>query len=103
MGRLLESAAGRAFSIGEVPGMKRVAAVLLMAAACRAGPAPFRLGTTYTVQQSGAPAGLQALWTGPAPPATAVAPPGQVLAAPPQRDFGGWIPHAPAPEPGRAR
>src|SRR3989449_3450848 len=51
MERLLESAAGRPFSIGEISGMKRVAAVFLMAAACRAGPAPLRLGTTYTVQQ----------------------------------------------------
>src|SRR2546422_2969657 len=74
MGRLLESAAGRPFSIGEISGMKRVAAVFLMAAACRAGPAPLRLGTTYTVQQSGALAVLESLWTGPAPLTTVVAP-----------------------------
>src|SRR5213595_1185351 len=52
--------------------MKRIAAVFLMAAACRAGPAPLRLGTTYTVQQSGALAVLESLWTGPAPLTTVV-------------------------------
>src|SRR2546422_2220872 len=61
--------------------MKRLAAVLLMAAACRAGPAPLRLGTTYTVQQSGALAVLESLWTGPAPLTTVVAPSGQILRA----------------------
>src|SRR2546426_5226992 len=98
MGRLLESAAGRAFSIGEVPGMKRVAAVLLMAAACRAGPAPLRLGTTYTVQQSGALAVLESLWTGPAPLTTVVAPSGQILRAAANGDLDVVITHAPALE-----
>src|SRR5947209_20322178 len=95
MGRLLESAAGRAFSIGEVPGMKRVAAVLLMAAACRAGPAPLRLGTTYTVQQSGALAVLESLWTGPAPLPTVVAPSGQLLRAPATGPLHLALTHAP--------
>src|SRR5256886_10555039 len=78
--------------------MKRVAAVLLMAAACRAGPAPLRLGTTYTVQQSGALAGLESLWTGPAPLTTVVAPSGQILRAAPNGDLGVVITHAPALE-----
>src|SRR3989454_3610538 len=98
MGRLLESAAGRAFSIGEVPGMKRLAAVLLMAAACRAGPAPLRLGTTYTVQQSGALAVLESLWTRPAPLTTVVAPSGQILRAAANGDLDVVITHAPALE-----
>src|SRR5207247_4117103 len=63
------------------PGMRRLAAVLAMATACRAGPAsspPLRLGTTYTVQQSGALAVLESLWTSPAPLTTVVAPSGQI-------------------------
>src|SRR5207244_13227944 len=39
-------------------------ALCLLAAACRAGPAPLRLGTTYTVQQSGALTVLESHWTG---------------------------------------
>src|SRR2546422_3052755 len=98
MGRLLESAAGRPFSIGRVPGMKRVAAVFLTAAACRAGPAPLRLGTTYTVQQSGALAVLESLWTGPAPLTTVVAPSGQILRSAANGDLDVVITHAPALE-----
>src|SRR2546423_2224270 len=78
--------------------MKRVAAVLLMAAACRAGPAPLRLGTTYTVQQSGALAVLESLWTGPAPLTTVVAPSGQILRAAANGDLDMVITHAPALE-----
>src|SRR5216110_2696762 len=78
--------------------MKRVAAVLLMAAACRAGPAPLRLGTTYTVQQSGALAVLESLWTGPAPLTTVVAPSGQILRAAANGDLEVVITHAPALE-----
>src|SRR5256886_4458817 len=78
--------------------MKRVAAVLLMAAACRAGPAPLRLGTTYTVQQSGALAVLESLWTGPAPLTTVVAPSGQILRAAANGDLDVVITHAPALE-----
>src|SRR5438876_686966 len=76
--------------------MKRVAAVFLMAAACRAGPAPLRLGTTYTVQQSGALAVLESLWTGPAPLTTVVAPSGQILRAAANGDLDVVITHAPA-------
>src|SRR5207247_1239461 len=75
--------------------MKRVAAVLLMAAACRAGPAPLRLGTTYTVQQSGALAVLESLWTGPAPLTTVVAPSGQILRAAANGDLDVVITHVP--------
>src|SRR5438046_10246056 len=76
--------------------MQRVAAVFLLAAACRAGPAPLRLGTTYTVQQSGALAVLESLWTGPAPLATVVAPSGQILRAAANGDLDVVITHAPA-------
>src|SRR5947208_14882223 len=78
--------------------MKRVAAVCLMAAACQAGPAPLRLGTTYTVQQSGALAVLESLWTGPAPLTTVVAPSGQILRAAANGDLDVVITHAPALE-----
>src|SRR5690348_3820603 len=79
--------------------MKRVAAVFLMAAAaCRAGPAPLRLGTTYTVQQSGALAVLESLWRGPAPLTTVVAPSGQILRAAANGDVDVVITHAPALE-----
>src|SRR5881397_979274 len=78
--------------------MKRVAAVFLLAAACRAGPAPLRLGTTYTVQQSGALAVLESLWTGPAPLATVVAPSGQILRGAANGDLDVVITHAPALE-----
>src|SRR2546428_980656 len=98
MGRLLESAAGRAFSIGRFRGMRRLAAVLVRAAACRAGPAPLRLGTTYTVQQSGALTVLESLWTGPAPLTTVVAPSGQILRAAANGDLDVVITHAPALE-----
>src|SRR5213595_4156722 len=78
--------------------MKRVAAVFLMAAACRAGPTPLRLGTTYTVQQSAALAVLESLWTGPPPLATVVAPSGQILRAAANGDLEVVITHAPALE-----
>src|SRR6266702_4731184 len=78
--------------------MNRVAAVFLMAAACRAGPAPLRLGTTYTVQQSGTLAVLESLWTGPPPFTTVVAPSGQILRAAANGDLDVVITHAPALE-----
>src|SRR3989442_6712927 len=76
-------------------------AVLLvraLAAACRSGPAPLRLGTTYTVQQSGALAVLESLWTGPPPFTTVVAPSGQILRAAANGDLDVVITHAPALE-----
>src|SRR6266480_7216732 len=78
--------------------MRRLAVVLLMANACRSGPAPLRLGTTYTVQQSGALAVLESLWTAPPPLATVIAPSGQVLHAAADGDLDVVITHAPALE-----
>src|SRR2546422_5814768 len=81
--------------------MRRRTAVLLfwgLAAACRSGPAPLRLGTTYTVQQSGALAVLESLWTGPPPFTTVVAPSGQILRAAANGDLDVVITHAPALE-----
>src|SRR2546430_192349 len=78
--------------------MRRLAAVLLTATACRSGPAPLRLGTTYTVQQSGALAVLESLWTAPPPLATVIAPSGQVLHAAANGDLDVVITHAPALE-----
>src|SRR5438046_5695043 len=75
--------------------MKRVAAVFLMAAACRAGPAPLRLGTTYTVQQSGALAVLRTLRTGPGTLTPGVAASGQGLRAAANGDWGVGITPAP--------
>src|SRR5713226_7199968 len=72
--------------------------VMGLAAACRAGPVPLRLGTTYTVQQSGALAVLESLWTGPPPLTTVVAPSGQVLRAAANGDLDVVITHAPALE-----
>src|SRR2546426_2220080 len=78
--------------------MKRVAAVLLMAAACRVGPPPPRPGPTYTVRQSGALAVLESLWTSPAPLTTVVAPSGQILRSAANGDLAVVIPRAPALE-----
>src|SRR5438046_1057451 len=66
--------------------------------ACRSGPTPLRLGTTYTVQQSAALAVLESLWTGPPPLATVVAPSGQILRAAANGDLEVVITHAPALE-----
>jgi tungstate transport system substrate-binding protein len=78
--------------------MRRLAALLLTATACRSGPAPLRLGTTYTVQQSGALAVLESLWTGPPPLTSVVAPSGQILRAAANGDMDVVITHAPALE-----
>src|SRR2546427_12893751 len=72
--------------------------VMGLAAACRSGPAPLRLGTTYTVQQSGALAVLESLWTGPPPVTTVVAPSRQILRAAANGDLDVVITHAPALE-----
>ena len=77
--------------------MRCLALVLLVATACHAGPPPLRLGTTYTVQQSGALAVLESLWTGPRL-ATVVAPSGQILRAAANGDLDVVITHAPALE-----
>src|SRR5437867_3413688 len=78
--------------------MRCLGVVLLMATACRSGPAPLRLGTTYTVQQSGALAVLESLWTSPAPLTTVVAPSGQILRSAANGDLDVVITHAPALE-----
>src|SRR5256714_5139294 len=65
--------------------------------ACHAGPPPLRLGTTYTVQQSGVLAVLESLWTGPRF-TTVVAPSGQILRAAANGDLDVVITHAPALE-----
>ena len=77
--------------------MQRLVAVCTLLAACRPGPSPLRLGTTYTVQQSGALAVLESLWTGPRF-TTVVAPSGQILRAAANGDLDVVITHAPALE-----
>jgi len=69
----------------------------LLALGCRAGPPALRLGTTYTVQQSGALAVLESGWTGP-PFATVIGPSGQILHAAANGDVDVVITHAPALE-----
>src|SRR5437879_11387970 len=78
--------------------MRQLPAGLLTATACPSGPPPLRLGTTYTVQQSGALAVLESLWTAPPPLATVIAPSGQVLHAAANGDLDVVITHAPALE-----
>src|SRR5256886_9024108 len=77
--------------------MQRLVAVCMLLAACRPGPPPLRLGTTYTVQQSGVLAVLESLWTGPRF-TTVVAPSGQILRAAASGDLDVVITHAPALE-----
>jgi len=77
--------------------MQRLVAVCMLLAACRPAPAPLRLGTTYTVQQSGVLAVLESLWTGPRF-TTVVAPSGQILRAAANGDLDVVITHAPALE-----
>src|SRR5438270_4800129 len=79
--------------------MHRAHAVLVCGwlAACHSGPSPLRLGTTYTVQQSGVLAVLESLWTGPRF-TTVVAPSGQILRAAANGDLDVVITHAPALE-----
>lgn len=74
-----------------------LALVGAVAAACPSGPAPLRLGTTYTVQQSGVLAVLESLWTGPRL-VTVVAPSGQILRAAANGDVDVVITHAPSLE-----
>src|ERR1043166_9029676 len=60
--------------------VKSLVLVGLVALGCRGGPPVLRLGTTHTVQQSGALAALETGWPGP-PFATVVGPSGQILRA----------------------
>src|SRR6184192_2295980 len=66
--------------------------------ACTTGERPLRLGTTYTVEQSGALAVLESLWTGPPPLTAVVAPSGQILRAAANGDLDVVIAHAPSLE-----
>jgi len=77
--------------------VRRLTVVCVMVIACQPAPAPLRLGTTYTVQQSGALAVLESLWTGPRF-TTVVAPSGQILRAAANGDLDVVITHAPALE-----
>jgi tungstate transport system substrate-binding protein len=74
-------------------------ALPLVGLACRAAPAPspLRLGTTYTVAQSGALAVLESLWTAP-PLATVIGPSGQILRSAANGDLDVVITHAPVLE-----
>jgi tungstate transport system substrate-binding protein len=65
---------------------------------CHPRPTPLRLGTTYTVQQSGALAVLESLWTAPPPLATVIGPSGQILRAAANGDLAVVITHAPSLE-----
>ncbi len=90
--------------------MRQLTALCLLAAGCHSAPSspPLRLGTTYTVQQSGALAVLESLWTAPPPLTTVIGPSGQILRAAANGDLDVVITHAPSLEqrllvqPGRA-
>jgi tungstate transport system substrate-binding protein len=68
--------------------------------ACQAAPPPLRLGTTTTVQQSGALAVVESLWAArhEVPLAAVIAPSGQTLHAAANGDVDVVITHAPALE-----
>jgi len=78
--------------------VRSMALACAVALACHSGPRrpPLRLGTTYTVQQSGALAVVES-WTG-APLATVVSPSGQILRSAAQGDLDVVITHAPTLE-----
>jgi len=93
--------------------MRRLTVIGALAAACHTGAPstpPLRLGATYTVQQSGALAVLESLWTSVSAPrlATVIGPSGHILHAAANGDLDVVITHAPALEqrllvaPGRA-
>ena len=76
----------------------RMAAQMCAAlAACTSAPRPLRLGTTYTVQQSGALDVLDSLWTG-ARLVTVIGPSGQILQSAARGDLDLVITHAPSLE-----
>ena len=66
-------------------------------AACTSTPRPLRVGTTYTVQQSGALDVVDALWTG-ARVVTVIGPSGQILQSAARGDLDVVITHAPSLE-----
>ncbi len=76
--------------------LTRAALACTLLVSCRAAPQPsLRLGTTYTVQQSGALAVLESLWTAPPPLQTVIGPSGQILRAAANGDLDVVITHAP--------
>ena len=79
--------------------LRKVVAALMCAAAaaCTSTPPPLRVGTTYTVQQSGALDLIDSLWSG-APVVTVIAPSGQILQAAARGDLDVVITHAPSLE-----
>jgi tungstate transport system substrate-binding protein len=74
--------------------MRQLTLLCVLLLACRAGPRPLRLGTTYTVEQSGVLAVLDSL-PKPAPLTQIVGPSGQILAAAARGDLDVVITHAP--------
>jgi tungstate transport system substrate-binding protein len=80
-------------------GLRRVGGAIICAAlgACTSAPPPLRLGTTTTVEQSGALADLLAGWTG-AKINTIIAPSGQILRSAAAGDLDVVITHAPSLE-----
>jgi tungstate transport system substrate-binding protein len=94
--------------------VRAIALAGALAFACHSGPRPLRLGTTYTVQQSGALAVVESLWTvsgqegrggrggpggrGGTPLATVVGPSGLILRSAAQGDLDVVLTHAPSLE-----
>src|SRR5205809_8136987 len=80
-------------------GLRRIVGALMCAAmaACTSTPLPLRVGTTYTVQQSGALDLIDSLWSG-ARVVTVIAPSGQILQAAARGDLDVVITHAPSLE-----
>jgi tungstate transport system substrate-binding protein len=79
--------------------LRWVKAALMCAAplTCTSAPPPLRLGTTYTVQQSGALDVLDSLWRG-GRVTTVIGPSGQILQAAARGDLDVIITHAPSLE-----
>ena len=75
----------------------RLILLCALAGACRHAPPPLRLGTTYTVEQSGALAIVDSLWRG-APLAKVIGPSEQILRTASEGDLDLVIVHAPALE-----
>src|SRR2546426_8528862 len=83
-------------TMGRVRGL-----ICLGFAACTGAPrspSALRLGTTYTVQQSGALALLDSLWRGPPPGAAGIRPSGPGPQAAPRGDLHPVITPPPPPE-----
>jgi tungstate transport system substrate-binding protein len=82
-------------SLNQITDVRPGTVLCILAAACHHdSPPPLRLGTTYTVQQSGALAVLESLWTG-RRLSVVVGPSGQILSAAANGDLDVVITHAP--------